>query len=373
MLHCILQRRLDRITLQVSLDIGPEIVAIVGPSGSGKSMTLKTLAGIEALDSGRITLDHQLLFDSEQRLNLPPQLRRVGYVPQQAALFPHLSALDNVAFPLRFGQGLSRSAARRQALEFLARVNLAEVADARPAHISGGQQQRVALARALATRPRLLLLDEPFGALDPPVRAELGEALRQLQAQEQIPVLFVTHDLQEAATLATQVAVLIDGSLRQMGSGRDILTRPADRDVALLTRARNILPGKVQSTVDGSFVRTAIGDVPLRSSGEAVVSGGLVDVVIRPEAWRLDAPDARFDLERFVCTGTLLEIRDHGLSLLLRVAVGETVLEVLRPYGADPTGVGGTMSVVGAPVVLSATLDDVHLLPVAQPEERGAG
>src|SRR5215217_3533717 len=165
-----IDRQLEGFTLDVTFSTAAQMTALVGPSGSGKTLTLRTIAGILAPDAGRIVLDGEPLFDSERDIDLPPQARRVSYVPQQYALFPHLTVEDNVGFGLR---GVNTAERRRRIGELLELVELSGLERRRPHQLSGGQQQRVALARALIVRPRLLLLDEPFSALDASIRQPL--------------------------------------------------------------------------------------------------------------------------------------------------------------------------------------------------------
>lgn len=192
---------LRRFTLEADLDVGPETVALLGPSGAGKSTALAAIAGFVTPARGRIALDGRVLFDAAAGVNLPPEERNVGLVPQDYALFPHLSVFENVAFGLRCRR-LPASTVRERVAAALSLVGLAREASARPAHLSGGERQRVALARALVVEPEALLLDEPLSALDPAtrrrVRAELGEILARLG----VPVLLVTHDAEDAAALA---------------------------------------------------------------------------------------------------------------------------------------------------------------------------
>jgi molybdate transport system ATP-binding protein len=171
-------------------------LALVGPSGSGKTLTLRAVAGVFSPEAGRIVLDGEPLFDSERGIDLPPQARRVGYVPQQYALFPHLDVQDNIGFGLR---GASTAERRRRVGELLDLVGLAGLERRRPHQLSGGQQQRVALARALIVQPRILLLDEAFSALDSTIREPLRASLLELQQALGFRALLVTHDPADAA------------------------------------------------------------------------------------------------------------------------------------------------------------------------------
>jgi putative spermidine/putrescine transport system ATP-binding protein len=210
----------------LSLDLAPgELVALLGPSGCGKTTALRSLAGLERLDSGRVLLDSRDITD------LPASRRDMGMVFQAYSLFPHLTARDNVAFGLllRRRSGTDR---RRVADRLLDLVHLADQGDRYPHELSGGQQQRVALARALAIEPRMLLLDEPFGALDARVRKELRAGLREIHDQTGLTTVFVTHDQEEAMELADIIVVMSMGRIEQIGTPKDIRTRPATPFVA---------------------------------------------------------------------------------------------------------------------------------------------
>jgi molybdate transport system ATP-binding protein len=201
MLDVSIYRPLDGFTLDVTFATSTPMSALVGPSGSGKTLTLRAVAGVFTPDEGRIVLDGEPLFDSERGIDLPPQARRVGYVPQQYALFPHLSVHENVGFGLR---GVSAAERRRRVGELLELVDLTGLEKRRPQQLSGGQQQRVALARALIVQPRILLLDEPFSALDSGIRGPLRTGLLDLQRTLGFRALLVSHDPADAAIAGQQ-------------------------------------------------------------------------------------------------------------------------------------------------------------------------
>ncbi|MBC7374467.1 MAG: ABC transporter ATP-binding protein, partial [Frankiales bacterium] len=224
----------DRFRLDINLTVRPgRVLALLGPNGAGKSTALRVLAGLTALDAGRIVLDDRILDDPAAGVLLPPAHRGVGMVFQDYLLFPHLSALDNVAFGLRAG-GASRRSARQAALGWLGRVGLAELAAVKPASLSGGQAQRVALARALAPAPRLLLLDEPLAALDASttmaMRSELRRHLREVAGCS----VLVTHDPLDAMVLADEVVVIEDGRVVQQGTPAEVARAPRTDYVARL-------------------------------------------------------------------------------------------------------------------------------------------
>ncbi|HEY8516320.1 MAG TPA: ATP-binding cassette domain-containing protein [Candidatus Binatia bacterium] len=261
--------------LDVGLEVAPgEVVAVLGPNGAGKTTLLRAIAGLTPLAAGRIVLDGTVLDDPEQGVLVPPEERPLGVVFQDYLLFPHLSALDNVAFGLRC-RGWSRRHARREARAWLERVGLAAQASLLPERLSGGQQQRVALVRALAVQPRVLLLDEPLSALDVATRGELRRELRALLGSFAGVKLIVTHDPLEARALADRLVILEEGRIVQQGTPDDVTARPRSAWVSRLAGV-NLLRG----TAAGDIVRLADGGtlaVPDAGSGE-------VFVVIQPNA-----------------------------------------------------------------------------------------
>jgi molybdate transport system ATP-binding protein len=221
---------------------GGRLLALVGPSGSGKSTLLRLIAGLARADAGRITCGSACWFDSERAVNLTPQQRNVGFVPQSYGLFPHLSALENIEAGL---DALDRTHRRERALLWLAKVNLGELRDRRPAQLSGGEQQRVALARALAREPSILLLDEPFSAVDRPTRERLYLELAELKQELAIPIVMVTHDLTEAMLLADRIALLDRGRTLQAGTPAEVVARPGSETAARMVGISNIFDGEV--------------------------------------------------------------------------------------------------------------------------------
>jgi molybdate transport system ATP-binding protein len=231
--------------LDVDLDIAEgETVALVGPNGAGKTTLLRAIAGLQPLDGGKIVLDGATLDDPRAGVFVPVERRSVGVVFQGLSLFPHLSALDNVAFGLR-ARGIPRPRARLTAHGWLDRLGVGDRAASRPAALSGGQAQRVALARALATEPRALLLDEPFSAVDGPLRGELRRALRRDLAGHPGVRLLVTHDPIEAIALGDRLVVLEGGRITQAGLPAEIASRPRSQYAARLVGV-NLLRGRAR-------------------------------------------------------------------------------------------------------------------------------
>jgi len=235
-----LVKRLKGFELDVAFDLGPGISVIFGPSGAGKTLTLKMLAGLLAPDAGRVALDGRVFFDAaDRRGTVPPQGRRLGVVFQGHSLFPHLTVRQNIEFGAP-GQDPARRGARVAELVQLFRLGGLE--ERRPSQISGGQQQRVALARAIVGRPHALLLDEPFSALDHPTRVAMRLCLSDVMRHLDIPVVLVTHDLHEACSMADTMLVFVDGRLVQRGTPREVVLNPIDDVVAELVHRDHPLP-----------------------------------------------------------------------------------------------------------------------------------
>ncbi|MEV6012546.1 ABC transporter ATP-binding protein [Streptomyces sp. NPDC051976] len=253
-----------------------ELLALLGPSGCGKTTALRMLAGFERPDAG------QVLVDGKDVTGVPAHRRGAGMVFQSYSLFPHLTAVGNVAFGLRM-RGTGKAERHRRAGELLDLVGLGGLAERFPHQMSGGQQQRVALARALALEPRVLLLDEPLSALDAKVRLSLREEIRRLQQDLGITTLFVTHDQEEALSMADRVAVLRAGRLEQVAAPAELYGRPATAFVAEFVGTMSRIPA-VRAAGDGG--RVEVLGVTLPVEGELPADGEL-DVLVRPEAVRV--------------------------------------------------------------------------------------
>jgi spermidine/putrescine transport system ATP-binding protein len=262
----------DNVDLQVRKG---EFLSLLGPSGCGKTTSLRMIAGFEQPDEG------QLLIGGEDAVGLPPYKRNVNTVFQSYALFPHMSVLDNVAFGLK-QRGLSSGDRRRQAQEALELVKLADRGSHRPTMLSGGQQQRVALARALVMHPRVLLLDEPLGALDLKLRKEMQIELKRIQEQVGITFVYVTHDQEEALSMSDRVAVMSNGVIEQLDEPRTIYDRPATAFVADFIGDMNFVTGTLTESGGGAFAVEAGGGIVLRGHGDGR-RGSTVRVGLRPE------------------------------------------------------------------------------------------
>ncbi len=315
MLEFQLRRRLDGFQLDLDLAAPPEsIIVLFGPSGAGKSMTLGAIAGFIPLDAGRIVVDGRVLLDSAKGIDLPPQQRRIGLVRQDLALFPHLTVEQNIAY------GLFREPAhtvRERTDNLLCLMHLDGLGARHPGELSGGQQQRVALARALAPQPNLLLLDEPFSALDAPTRIALRHELCELQRELKVPMLFVTHDLGEAYFLADQLVVMDTGKILQSGTPGEILRRPQSLMVARATGVKNILPGVVVAH-DQQASRVRVGDAIVEAPPYPFDAGAPVHLCLRPERIMLLRPErAGHSSDENALHGRLIQEVSDGTNVTL--------------------------------------------------------
>jgi spermidine/putrescine transport system ATP-binding protein len=267
----------------IDLDIhSGEFFSLLGPSGCGKTTTLRMIAGFEPPTAG------QILLDGADLVSVPAHRRPVNTVFQSYALFPFMDVADNVAFGLRY-QGVSREDGRRRVAEMLELVQMSEHGRRRPAQLSGGQQQRVALARALVLRPRVLLLDEPLGALDAKLRKHLQLELKAIQQEVGVTFVYVTHDQEEALTMSDRLAVMRDGRVEQLGPPEAVYAAPETAYVAGFLGSANVLEVEVLGT-DGGTVTARLGGLGLRAVGAG--RPGRRTVVVRPERITLEPADA---------------------------------------------------------------------------------
>ena len=290
----------------IDLDIASgELLALLGPSGSGKTTLLRAIAGLEPVDGG------QILFGDTDATALSVQERRVGFVFQHYALFKHMTVLDNITFGLRMRPRALRPAAveiKRRGLELLELVQLGGLDQRYPSQLSGGQRQRVALARALAIEPRVLLLDEPFGALDAKVRKDLRRWLRQLHRETGYTTVFVTHDQEEALELADRIVVMNRGRIEQVGSTDQVYDSPRTPFVFDFLGSPNVLPGEVRE--DGIYLVGAT--APIQAPNGLRL--GAVDVYARASDFRVVGDDPA------AIAGKVLETQRTGA--LMRLTVG---------------------------------------------------
>src|SRR5216684_512012 len=268
----------------INLDVaGGELVALLGPSGCGKSTLLRIVSGFIRQSQGRV------LFDNEAVDHLPPSRRGAGIVFQNYALFPHMTVAQNVAYGLE-AQKWPRQRIGPRVAEMLALVHMAEFAERKPRQLSGGQQQRIALARCLAIDPKVLLLDEPFGALDNNLRLDMQIEVKRLQREYGITTILVTHDQEEALSMADRIAVMNRGRIEQVASPTDIYDRPATLFVNQFVGTTNLIPGKLVG-VDAGGCDVKLADGMLRTAPATDLLEGMnVLVSVRPEQWRVHAP-----------------------------------------------------------------------------------
>jgi molybdate transport system ATP-binding protein len=272
--------------LEVNFAVDQEIMAILGPSGCGKTVTLKCVAGLMTPDQGKIVLNEQVLFNSQQRINLPARERKIGFLFQNYALFPHLTVHENIAFGIR---QLPTTQKNERVRQLLVKMRLEYFGHRYPVELSGGQQQRVALARALAPEPEVLLLDEPFSALDTQVKERLEAELLEIQSDFKGHVLFVTHNLAEAYRLSSKMAVYETGGLLQWGERRTIIEHPANKTVARLTGMENIFDAIV-SGIEGSRLDIRLGTGRLNlylDNLDSLEVNQKISIAIRPEYVKL--------------------------------------------------------------------------------------
>ncbi|WP_019013838.1 ABC transporter ATP-binding protein [Elioraea tepidiphila] len=341
-------RRFGPVTALAGVDLTVaegELLTILGPSGSGKTTLLKVVAGFEIPDEGTVRLG------SEDVTLAPPRQRDVGMVFQNYALFPHLTVAQNVAFPLEMRR-MPKPERDRRVAEALALVELAGYEARLPRQLSGGQQQRVALARAIVFNPRLLLLDEPFGALDRKLRESMQLEVRRLQRRLKLTTLFITHDQEEALILSDRVAVMNAGRIEQVGTPGDVYARPATRFVADFVGESNLLEGRASG--DAAAEVPGLGRIALaRAAGAA---GDRTTLLLRPEALRVGAEAAALPnrahgrIVETVFLGLSVKLRlrlDGGLELLARLP--------LRPSEPLPAAEGETVPLGFAP-------EDVHVV-----------
>ncbi len=329
-------RALDGLTLEIAPG---EFVALLGPSGCGKTTALRILAGFETADAGSVTVD------GRDMSPVPAAKRDIGMVFQSYSLFPNMSALDNVGFGLRMRK--LRSAERsKRADELLDLVGLTDQARKYPHQMSGGQQQRVALARALAIEPRVLLLDEPLSALDAKVRLQLREQIRSLQRRLGTTTLFVTHDQEEALSMADRVGVMREGRLEQIAEPGQLYAEPATAFVAEFVGIMNRVPGRRQ----GQDQVSALGAVVPVHGDTAAGLPADVDVLLRPEGLRIAVQPG----------GNGIVADRTFLGSVTRVSVllsGDVTVKVDQPTAAAATMAPGTsvqVSLPGAAVLVTA-------------------
>ena len=314
-------RGVDRVDLEIN---DGEFFALLGPSGCGKTTLLRSIAGLEGISEGTLEIGGRDVTHAE------PGQRGVAMVFQDYALFPHMDVGDNIAYPL-YIRGVRRMERRKTASDVAGSLSLDGLLERRPGQLSGGQQQRVALARAVATRPQVLLLDEPLSNLDARLRLEARTFLKKLQRDLGVTTVFVTHDQAEALALADRIAVMKQGRLQQVGSPREVFGRPANTFVAGFIGS--VPMNLIGTTVSDSGVRIGDAEVALPPGTAGGVSPGqAVTWGVRPEylQWSLE-PGAG------AIPGEVMVVENLGASVLVLVSVGEHRLQISMPEESEPS------------------------------------
>jgi len=315
--------------LKAEFQCGNEMIVLFGPSGAGKTLTLDCIAGLEVPDKGSIIVNGITYFDSEQRINISPQKRNVGYLFQNYALFPHLTVEENIIFGLR-----SRNNSEEKIEAMMDVFEIHGLLKRYPSQLSGGQRQRVALARALITRPKIMLLDEPFSSLDYIVRMRLRRDLKKIREIIKIPIILITHNPVEAYTMADTMIVYKYGGIEQIAPPKEIFSKPINENVAKLVGMSNIFKGKILD------IRTD--EVTLQSHKKIIApgveglhSGQEVTWCIRPDqvmVVREDRPIEK-DIASNIFSGKIIEIIPKGATYLLYID-GDFDLEIEMPSHA---------------------------------------
>ncbi len=355
------------IPLDAELECAPgELLALVGPSGSGKSTLLRCIAGLHTAADGAIRCNGETWFDAAAAINHPVQARRIGFVFQNYALFPHLTALENVAAALG---GLTFAERTARAHELLTRVHLDGLAQRKPAALSGGQQQRVAVARALARDPAVLLLDEPFSAVDQVTRRKLQQELARLRAHLNIPMLLVTHDLDEARMLADRMVILHKGNTLQSGPPEQVLTQPDNAAIARLVGLQNLFEGTLVS--EGDDLKLAWLGHRLAVTRIAGAGGDRVAWVIPPEGVLLHRRErpSRGEAENPVA-GTVQDCLRLGPFTQIRLLPeggGEPLAFSVPTHVAERNEIAP-----GAMARVTLLASSIHLMPWEPPAETRA-
>jgi molybdate transport system ATP-binding protein len=334
---------------------GSGVTVLFGPSGAGKTTALRCIAGLDRPDGGSISFGDEIWSDVENSQFLAPQKRRVGFVPQDFSLFPHLTVERNVAYGLGGASGGERRARVGEMIEWL---GLGGLQSRLPSELSGGQQQRVALARAVAARPRLLLLDEPLASLDMPNRIRLRSELRQLLKQTGIPALLVTHDRDESLALGDEIVVMDHGQLLQQGPVQEVFNRPATSGVAAIVGVETVQPAHVVET-GPELVTVTIGSTRLfalntdlpRAVREAYVCIRAEDVILMTGEASQSSP-------RNCLPAAVKELSPHGSTVRVALDCGFPLVAMLTRQACEEMGLKEDVKVLA---MIKAP--NVHLIP----------
>ncbi len=345
-----------RFTAAAQLDLPlepPQVLILFGPSGSGKTTLLRCLAGLEWPEEGRVKFGSTTWVDAASNIRLSPQARRIGYMPQEYALFPTHTVAGNIEYGL---SDLPIEARRARIRELIALLQLQGLEQAKPAQLSGGQQQRVALARAIARRPQLLLLDEPLSALDAPTRSRLRGELRSLLTKLHIPSIVVTHDWAEALTLGDIIAVMQGGTILQTGSPQEVFSRPANAEVAQIVGIETVVQGQVVAN-DNGLATLSVNGTKLKSVGTDL-TGSAVYVCIRAEDVLLEQTGSGVTSARNHLSGSVVELQQQGVLVTVTVDCGFLLRAVITRGAREELGLK-----IGSAVVAAIKAGAVHLVP----------
>ncbi len=333
------------------------ITVLFGASGAGKSTVLRCLAGVERPDEGTIGFDAETWFDAARGLFLPPQRRNIGFVPQDYALFPHLTVRSNIAYGLR---GLPEDEIQSRVAEALGWMDLQGLEGRLPRELSGGQQQRAALARAIVRRPRLLLLDEPLAAIDAPTRQRLRAGLRRMLHQFKIPTLLVTHDRLEALALGDNLVVMDAGRTVQHGPVHEVFSRPSSLAVAGILAVETIQPGRVTDAaegmanvaVKGALLSALAGDLPPETQ-DVLVCIRAEDVVLSKNGDATSSPRNRLP-------STVRALTREGPLVRVELDCGFPLMALVTMRGCEELELEA-----GAQVMALVKAPHIHLIPHA--------
>jgi len=319
----------NEFVLNAEFKCSNEMIVLFGPSGAGKTLTLECIAGLEVPDKGYINVNGITYFDSEKSINISPQKRKTGYLFQNFALFPHLTVEENIIFGLRSGNNT-----KEKMQEMLDVFEIHELEKRYPSQLSGGQRQRVALARALITRPRILLLDEPFSSLDYIVRMRLRRDLKKIRKIIKIPIILITHNPVEAYTMADTIIVYKHGGIEQIAPPKEIFSKPINENVAKLVGMNNIFKGKILDIInDEVMIQSHKKIIALRMGSLQI--GEKVTWCIRPDqvmVVREDRPLGK-TVASNIFSGRITEIISNGATYLLYID-GDFNLEIEMPSHA---------------------------------------
>ncbi|MEC4889888.1 MAG: ABC transporter ATP-binding protein [Nitrospira sp.] len=337
--------------IRYPLDQATSLV-LFGPSGSGKTTVLRSIAGLEWPERGTIRFISRTWLDAEARVRVPPQERRIGYMPQDYALFPNYTVAGNIGYGL--GE-LSLAERMTRVEEMIELFQLQGLESAKPRELSGGQQQRVALARAVAPRPQLLLLDEPLSALDAPTRVQVRGDLRRLLTQLALPSIIVTHDWTEALTFGDVIAVMGKGNVLQVGSPKDVFSRPKNADVALIVGVETVVEGSVIEQGEG-LATVRVNGTTLKGLGAHPV-GASVLVCIRAEDVVLEPAGSGMTSARNHLVGSVTGMMPQGVMVQVMIDCGFPLAALVTRGAMEDLRL-----CIGSPVTAAMKAGAVHLI-----------